>query len=140
MLQVNISFAFGSHSRSIVWQCLMARPNDDTALYNRGVLYIKLKKYHLAITDFSNAIALNQKFKDAYFNRSVCYGELKKYSDAISDYTICIEINPSYGKAYYYRAIDYYNTGNVVEACADANKALDLGITEAAQIRKLSCK
>ena len=74
--------------------------NNKNAHYNMGVVYfIGLKKYDLAIREYTDAIAIEPKYVQAYYARGVCYkasGDIKK---AITDYDACLAINPDYEPA-----------------------------------------
>jgi tetratricopeptide (TPR) repeat protein len=74
--------------------------NNKNAHYNMGVVYfIGLKKYDLAIKEYTDAITIEPKFVEGYYARGVCYktkGDIKK---AIADYDACLAINPDFEPA-----------------------------------------
>jgi tetratricopeptide (TPR) repeat protein len=61
------------------------------ALFSRGVSSFKLRRYRLAVADFSRAIALGDIFKmkchriQAHFFRAECYVRLKHFKEARQD-------------------------------------------------------
>ena len=64
----------------------------------------------------------------------------KDYYGAIADYTKVIELDPYYGKAYYNRSVMKENLGDLNGACADAKKAVRLGVTNEAEWVANHCK
>ena len=100
------------------------------AYYNRGTCYLNLKKYNLAIIDFTESITLNSSSWQAYYNRGTCYLNLKKYNLAIIDFTESIELNSSrwefyLGRAFCYESLQKYNL-----AITDYQKTISLGYPE----------
>lgn len=60
-------------------------PQSPYLHYNRGCMMIKLADYSGAINAFSNAIALDSHFPDAYYSRGVAYILSGKLSEGLSD-------------------------------------------------------
>ena len=58
----------------------------------------------------------------------------------MADYTKAIEVNPQYAEAYYNRAIMYGQQGMETLACADLQKAKELGLKQAAEAVEKHCK
>lgn len=98
--------------------------NSDLFMYAGDVLQ-KLKKYNLAITDYTKAIILSDKNQDIeyrhlyFFNRGNAYLKLKKYKEAVVDYTTTIELFPVYFGAYANRGMAKYNLKDKKGACTD---------------------
>ena len=65
--------------------------------------------------------------------------KLKDNYGAISDFTKAIEINHNYGRAYGNRGIAKENIGDLKGACSDWKKAIELGVTGAAEWVKNQC-
>ncbi|HRE56584.1 MAG TPA: tetratricopeptide repeat protein, partial [Candidatus Kapabacteria bacterium] len=59
---------------------------------------------------------------------------------AIFDFTKAIEFNPQFAEAYYNRAIVYGQEGKETLACADLQKASELGHKEAEVMIEENCK
>ena len=51
-----------------------------------------MKKYELAIINYSKALEINPNYANAFYNRGFCYANLKKHELAITDYNKAIEI------------------------------------------------
>jgi tetratricopeptide (TPR) repeat protein len=65
---------------------------------------------------------------------------MKEYDKAVIDFSKAIVISPKYGKAYINRGNAYYNLKDTVNACADWNKALELGVTDVQGAIDAYCK
>ena len=57
------------------------------------------KDYKGAIEEYSKAIMLDPKFKEAYRNRGMAKHELQDYQGAIADYSKAIEIDTEFEDA-----------------------------------------
>ena len=68
--------------------------------YDRGVAYAKLGQHTKAISDYTKAIELNQKYAAAYSSRGAAYSDLGEHTKAISEFNKAIELNPKYAVAY----------------------------------------
>ncbi|MDI6733364.1 MAG: tetratricopeptide repeat protein [Planctomycetota bacterium] len=69
--------------------------------YDRGAIYLNMKKYNDAIVDFTNAISLDEKFSDAFNNRAIANASQERFSEAVKDFEKAIQLkpdNPSYHK------------------------------------------
>jgi tetratricopeptide (TPR) repeat protein len=62
--------------------------------YNRGMFNWDLGEYDRAISDFTKALEIDQRYADAYYNRGLAYKYKGQYDKAITDYNKAIEINP----------------------------------------------
>ncbi|MCA2592823.1 MAG: tetratricopeptide repeat protein, partial [Microcystis sp. M31BS1] len=93
---------------------------------NRGVLYIDLQKYELALSDWNKAIDINPNHAVAYVNRGLLYSDLQKYDLALSDYNKAIDINHNLANAYVNRGLLYSDLQKYDLALSDYNKAIDI--------------
>ena len=66
------------------------------AHYNLGCSYLEMKKYTGAIDAFDKAVALDQKFKEAYYNRSIAYFRISRFQEAKLDATKALDIDSHY--------------------------------------------
>ncbi|MCZ8287916.1 tetratricopeptide repeat protein, partial [Microcystis sp. LE19-59.1C] len=57
-------------------KAIKINPNDAGAYYNRGLLHRDLRKYDLALSDFSKAIEINPNYANAYLGRGGLYAIL----------------------------------------------------------------
>jgi tetratricopeptide (TPR) repeat protein len=94
--------------------------------FNRGVDYQDQDQLDLAIEEYTEAIAINPDFADAYLNRGVAYFEKGDFDQAIADYSKAIEFNPQFADAYSNRGVAYAVTGQYDQALVDLSKAIEL--------------
>jgi Zn-dependent protease/Tfp pilus assembly protein PilF len=79
-----------------------------------------------AIADYTLAIKLDSKAKNAYFERGFAEYDLGEYIKAIDDYTKAIELDRKYVNAYFERGLAEYKLGNNIRAILDYNEAIFL--------------
>jgi len=79
-----------------------------------------------AIADFTKAIKLDSKAKDAYFNRAGIYSQKSDYDRAIADYDMAIQINPNNEESYAFRGGAFTQKGKYDKALADFKEAIRL--------------
>ena len=102
----------------------------------RGLEYMKQNLYEQAITEFDNALSINNTWfpvyynraiSYAYFNRGILYENLGIYANAIQDYSQTISLRPDFIQAYHYRGIARFRMNDLEGALKDYNEALRLG-------------
>ena len=65
---------------------------------------------------------------------------MENYATAIEDFNKSIELNPNYGLAYSRRGSAKFNLNNKTGACADWNKAVELGYDKAQSLIDENCQ
>jgi len=80
--------------------------------------------YQGAIAAYTQAIALNPNYAQAYHNRGIARSKLGDKQGAVADYNQALRINPNYAKAYYNRGNARSDLGDKQGAVADYNQAL----------------
>src|SRR5258708_3618300 len=65
---------------------ISSHPDDEAALYNRGLAKYMIADYKDALSDYSMSITKGRKKNDVYYGRGLCSFYLEKYNDAISDF------------------------------------------------------
>ncbi|WP_445241756.1 tetratricopeptide repeat protein [Microcoleus vaginatus] len=93
-------------------------------LFIRGEDKYQKGDYQGAIAAYTQAIALNPKYAQAYHNRGNARSKLGDNQGAVADYNQALRINPNYAKAYYNRGISRFELGDNQGAVADYNQAL----------------
>jgi len=97
------------------------------AYNNRGNAYFEKGQYDLAISDYSEAIAIDPKNAAAYSNRGDIYLLKGQYDATIADFSNVIEINPKLSVFYYLRGNAYFKKKDFANTWNDYNKAQELG-------------
>ena len=114
--------------------------------FYRGVCYKNVDDHKNAIDDFSIAISMGYGFKDGddqdiFFYRANAYYNLEDYEQALNDANKMLVLNPDHANTLYIRGFIYYNfKHDDASACADFNKACNLGITKACNLVSEKCK
>ncbi|MCX6233741.1 MAG: tetratricopeptide repeat protein [Bacteroidetes bacterium] len=119
------------------------KPDYGMAYYNRAVCKFGSSDLQGAIQDYDKAIELMPDFAHAYVNRGVCKYQLSDLQGAIQDYTKSIELNPTYGIVYFNRGMAKISTKMpdlIASACADFQKALELGYAQSGEAISKYCK
>lgn len=101
-------------------------PENATAFFNRGWLYLKQGDLAAALDDLTQAISLKDGDADAYYNRGMVYIRMREYERAIEDFNRAIELNPVAVDAYCNRANAYHELGRHAQALDDYQAALKL--------------
>jgi tetratricopeptide (TPR) repeat protein len=99
---------FQTWTRCDVWQnaetlwndTIQKHPEASPPYNNRGV--IKEWKGDLAgaVADYSRAIALNARYRNAYINRAIAYFKMHEYEKSIADNRRAIELEPRNSENY----------------------------------------
>jgi len=130
------SSAIADFSRAI-----SLKPDYEEAWFYRGNSNMELKNYFSAITDLDKAIALKPDYTAAIYTRGVARFMMQKYAEALPDLDRTIALNPTYsGKTWYFRGICRIRLNQKDMACPDFKKAAELGVADAAEMRKKYCQ
>jgi tetratricopeptide (TPR) repeat protein len=106
----------------------------------RGIIREKQKQWKLALRDYLRAIQLNDQWAEAWFHHGNVARQLADRTTALEDYTMAIHLKSDYGRAYYNRAITFYEAGDYRSACADVQRASELGIRADPRLVEKVCK
>lgn len=120
-------------------------PGEPDIFYYSGDVLQNAKQYNEAIADYTQAISLaKSKSSDLlhlyYFNRGNSWLKLRDYQKAKQDYDQALTLQPYHQASYANRAMAHYNLKSRNAACADWQKAYELGYTTAAQYQKKFCQ
>ncbi|MCK9168436.1 MAG: tetratricopeptide repeat protein [Bacteroidales bacterium] len=118
---------------------LKINPENYLAFNNRGLARLKLEETGYALEDFALALTINPEFYEAKNNQAYGFFLQKEYNKALEMFSKLIESYPNTGKHYYNRAVVREMLRDITGACNDWQKALQLGIEEAAEYLK-ECK
>ena len=56
----------------------------------RGLEYMKQNLYEQAITEFDNALSINNTWFPVYYNRAISYANTRRYKEALADFNYVI--------------------------------------------------
>ncbi|MEO5905376.1 MAG: tetratricopeptide repeat protein, partial [Saprospiraceae bacterium] len=108
---------------------LATDPENHHGIFNLGVAYKEANMLTQAVETYSKLIALNPDFPNAYFERGFCYGKMGLFPQAFADMEGSIRHQPDHGPSYFFRGRSFEATGDIINACKDWKKALELGTT-----------
>jgi tetratricopeptide (TPR) repeat protein len=98
------------------------------ALLNRGLAHQQLAEHQLAIDDYTSALQLDAMSgalrATALYNRGLSQQKLDRQSAAIEDFTSALFLDPSFAHAYYSRGNALRESGQMLFALSDYDKAL----------------
>lgn len=100
---------------------------SDRIFYNRGLAYMREKKYEDAIADFSRTIQLNPKVTQAYYNRALAYYALEKYSESMWDLDRAVSLNTKDSSVQYVRGLIFEHLGCLIAAKQAFSDSMAMG-------------
>jgi len=86
-------------------------PQNIINYFDLGNIYIKLKRYDLALKNFQKTVEIDQKFLQGYNNIANIHRELKNTEESIKYFKKAIKINPNYINAIFNLAVVYSEIG-----------------------------
>ncbi len=107
----------GADSRS-------ASPQTPSDFYIRGVRYLLASRHRAALSDYTQAIRLDDQFAEAYLRRAEVRYELEDDSGVLADCQQAIALNPTEAKTYYFQGLARYRLGYVQSAIAAFTEAV----------------
>jgi len=99
---------------------------------NRGQLFATQGQIQPAMTDFSQAIALDSQNAQAFYNRGNLRFQQKDLAGAIADFQQAVKADPKFGKAFYGLGIAQVLQNDRESACLSLKQAQTLGYVDAA--------
>jgi tetratricopeptide (TPR) repeat protein len=114
-------------------------PDFVEAYMQRGTLgYRILKKYNEALTDFEKAVQLAPNRADTFLHRGIVKCHLLKFEEGLRDFDKAAELAPNDERIYFNRGkVKYVLKYDRDDVCDDLNRALLLGLAQAAELIKL---
>ena len=103
-----------------------ANPEQASAYYNRGTLYLEAGQYVEAIADFDQAITLAPELAEAHNNRGLVHYERSELGQAVIDFDMAIQLNPDLAQAHYNRANVHFTVGEYLDAILAYDRAIEL--------------
>jgi len=106
---------------------LEIKPNDQRALYSKGMFEQEHEMYNEAMQTYTSAIKSNPNFREAHYNLGYIHlFYLKLYRESQQYFTDAIEVDPRYKEAYYNRGYAFEMLGDINNAAKDYRKALEI--------------
>jgi tetratricopeptide (TPR) repeat protein len=95
-----------------------------TAYFNRGYAWGHKGEHDKAITDYSQALAIDPKKASAYCNRGIEWMHKGEHDKAIADFDRALAIDPNSAKAYHNRGNAWWLKDDYDKAIADYSQAV----------------
>jgi tetratricopeptide (TPR) repeat protein len=96
------------------------------ALTGRGVMYMRMKEYPTALSDFGRALELVPDFPWAIASRGETYRRMAKYQEALAEFKRAIELDPTNASFIAHRGVLYRWIKHYDKALADLTRAIEL--------------
>jgi tetratricopeptide (TPR) repeat protein len=108
------------------------------ALLNRALAHQQLGDHAAALADYNAAIKLNIMApalrSTALYNRGLAYQKIGEVTKSIEDFTASLLINPKFAQAFYSRANALRDSGQLLFALSDYERALQYGHPNKAKV------
>lgn len=101
-------------------------PQGTLNYITKGNTYVKLRRWHQAIKEYSKALELAPHSYLSYTRRGSAYRKIGEYQKAIADYTAALNLCQEKAKDYYHRSLAYRHLQDYENAIADCKQALKL--------------
>lgn len=110
----NLSQDFNNDTNASFYlqKSIIQNPEFDKAHYNLANIYLKDKRYNMAIKEYKLAIKYKKDFPYYYYNLGCAYLGLKEYKEAKNAFKKAINLKNDVADFYYNLAYAYKNLGN----------------------------
>lgn len=98
-------------------------PTNAKAYTQRANALLALKKYKLALQDFSMAVIINPN-TDTYYNRGLTHLNIRYYKQAKKDFDKSLRFDANNASAYFFRGASHLLLGKYIKAITDFKTAL----------------
>lgn len=99
---------------------------EVTDYITKGNTYVKLRRWHRAIKEYSKALEIAPHTYLTYSRRASAYRKIGEYEKAIQDYTNALTLCQEKAEDYYHRSLAYRHLQDYDNAIADCKQALNL--------------
>jgi tetratricopeptide (TPR) repeat protein len=101
-------------------------PKSEIAVYNLGIMYLKLDRCDEAIETFKQALAIRPDYDYAYYNIGICYSKQKKWKESIDAFKNFVALVPDNADAWLNIGIGYMQLKNFDSALEPLKKCVEL--------------
>ena len=116
------------------------KPIDLYKVYlNRGVAYLNIKDYDLAMDDLTKSIELNGTNASAYHSRGMVYYDLEDYKMAVDNFTRAIELSQDNPVTFFNLGMSYFRLEDKENACPYFHKACSMGDENGCRMALMEC-
>lgn len=142
LMKADLEAEIGESLPAIIdYSTAIALDPENAEIYrSRASQYYLLNHYILALEDYRKAISLDPVEATDFFSAGICLNMIEEYEDAIGFFSVAAMLEPEEPAIYYNRGISYSSAAMIAEACADWQKASDLGFEDARQLSDKYCK
>jgi tetratricopeptide (TPR) repeat protein len=70
-------------------------PKSDLAIYNLGIMFLKLQRHGEAIAEFRRCLEVNPNYSSAWYNIGFSFANQKKWAESIPAFRKFVELNPN---------------------------------------------
>ncbi|MEQ9426294.1 MAG: hypothetical protein RJQ09_17850 [Cyclobacteriaceae bacterium] len=128
------SFADGvdkdGNSLSYYTELIETYPGEPDHYFERGKILLEdYEDFTAAITDFTEAILLDETYEDAYYHRSLAWEKLGEVNKSIADYDTVLIYNPENIYALSKRGVIKLEEANYIGAIQDFSETIKLDST-----------
>lgn len=114
-------------------------PENDSAIYRKGLIQFRHGKYLDAIQSFNRSLALNQGEASYYYARGLTYAATGTTRYAEKDMSMALDLDPNNGEIWFEKGKLDDQLGNSQSACHCYQKAYQYGIFEAGDLINKRC-
>tara|TARA_Y100001936_G_C16076829_1_gene674588 strand:+ start:132 stop:2249 length:2118 start_codon:yes stop_codon:yes gene_type:complete len=105
---------------------LKIKGNNPSALFNKGTILLRLKRYEEAIEAFDEKMLTVTTDADTYYNKAIAHNHLRAWEDAAYNAKIAREINPKLVDAWRLEGSILDDLGRYEEAIKCFDEAINL--------------
>ena len=110
-----------------IWQDVLAHhPDDATAYYNVGTIFLERDEPQTAAVDFERAISIRPDYARAHFNLGTALAALGRQQEATAHFQRALAIQPNYVLGYVKMGYTHLKAGRASEAIKQFRAALQL--------------
>ena len=115
-------------------------PEDDGAIYRKGMIQFSHGRYLDAIHSFNRALQIDSGNADYYLARGRTYAATGTTRYADRDMSMALDLDPYNGQTWYEKGMITERLGNRAAACRCFRKALQYGVYEAREWLEKNCR